>query len=292
MTKRWFPLALMIVGALVLGSSSAMAVCSPGKVFHSWDFTDYAYYYVYNYGGDMGNTVGAFWQPGARGEANEGTVTVDNWLRYYAGTSKWYISGNTGAVGVVGCPSGEIVVAFSEAVGGSANFAIGQADETPTKANHFNLDNLNLTPIPRPQITNRSRVADIVTLDLQVADVAAGFSSRFGRLADAYISGINIYTFTGLNDPGRDSAGWTLLQTIPYAGGVSAAAGIDVDCSDHGSDVFVAAGVQLTGEYDTFHLGASTIVECDPTLADPGSKFDLIRERGVGKKKGRPFRDR
>ena len=292
MTKRLFPLILIIVGALVLSGSSAMAVCSPGKVFHTWDFTDYLYYYVNNYGGDMGNTAGAFWVPGARADHNEGTVTVDNWLRFYAYSSRWFISGNTGLEGVIGCPSGEIIVAISEGQGATASFGIGQADETPAKANHFNLGDINMTPIPRPQITNRSRVGDIVTLDMQVIDMSEAFSSRFGRTADAYISGINLYSFTGLADPGRDAAAWTPLQTVPYAGGVTLAVGVDVDCSDHGNDVFLAAGIEISGEYSTVHLGPSSIVECDPTLADPGDRFDLIRDRGKGRKNGRPFRER
>jgi hypothetical protein len=147
-----------------------------------------------------------------------------------------------------------------------------------------------MTPIPRPQVTNRSRAGDIVTLDMQVQDFAPAFSSRFGRIANEYISGINLYSFSGTADPGRDVAAWTFLRTVPYTGGPSSTLGVDVDCSNFTNDVFVAAGVQMTGEYDTLHVGASTIVECDPTLADPGDKFDLIRERGHGQKKGKPFR--
>ncbi len=292
MNKKICVLAVIVLGMVALSASSAMALCSPPKVFHSWDASTYYYGYVYNYSGDMGNTVGAFWEPGARTESNEGTFTVDNWLRYYAATSKWYITGNTGTAGVVGCPGGQIVVAISEAQGTTANFAIAQADETPTRNFHFNLANMTLTPIPRPQITNRSRAGDIVTLDMQAVDVASGFSTRFGGVAASYITGINFYSFTGNTDPGRDAAAWTFLRTEPYVAGATAALSVDVDCSDQLSDVFLAAGVQLTGEYNTVHLGASTIVECDPTLADPDDKFDLIRDRGKGQKKGTPFNRR
>ena len=54
---------------------------------------------------------------------------------------------------------------------------------------------------------------------------------------------------------------------------------------------FLAAGLNFTGEYDTVHVSSSVSVECDPNLADPDNKFDLIRERGKGDKRGTPFRD-
>ena len=142
---------------------------------------------------------------------------------------------------------------------------------------------------PKAAAINAQRAGDIVTLDLQVQDLSAAFSTRFGRIADAYISGIKFYSFTGLTDPGRGVGAWTLLRTEPYVGGLTSAIGVDIDCTNIANDVFLAAGVEMTGEYSTVHLGASTIVECDPTLADPDDKFDLIRERGNGHKKGKPF---
>ncbi len=282
--------ALLVVAVMATIAPASQAACIPSKTFTSWDFTDYLYFYVYNFSGNLGASVGAFWQPFDRAASNEGTQTIDIWLRYYAATSQWYISGEWGTAGTTGCASGEMVLAMTDPKGAGADFAVGQADETPVKSAHFNFNNLNFTPIPRPQITNRSRAGDTVTLDLQFADIAGGFSTRFGHPASTYLSGINLYTFSGTADPGRDTAAWTLAQTAPYNGGITTLAGVNVDCSNHANDVFLAAGIQVTGEYDTVHLGASTIVECDPTLADPGDKFDLIREKGKGLKKGRPFR--
>ncbi len=294
MKHRYLVTALVAVLVAFAAISTAGAACTPDKRFTTNDFDDGLYYYIFNVE-NINNSVGAFWEPGNRSVSNEGVQTVLDWVKFNPSyPSGQYIEGFWGIAGTNGCASGNMVFAISEPVlaGAGARFTIGHAEETPTKQAFFNFSNTTMTDIPRPQVTNRSRVGDIVTLDLRFEDVTGAFGSRFGRAASEFITGYTVHTFSGTDDPGRDAASWgPAVQTVPFTGAAATLTGLDVDCSNQANDVFLAVGMELAGEYETVHLGASTIVECDPTLADPDDKFDLIRDRGQGRKKGKPFRD-
>ena len=190
--KKRAIIVLAIMALAVAMVPSVDAACVPSKTFTSWDSTDYLFHYVYNFSGNLGTAVGSFWLPGDRDASNEGTQTIDVWLRYYTPTSQWFVSGEWGTTGTVGCAGGSMIIAMTDVKGDSTDFAVGQADETPVKDAHFNLGNMTFVPLPRPRITNRSRVVDTVTLDLQFDDVAAGFSSRFGHTAPDFITGITL----------------------------------------------------------------------------------------------------
>jgi hypothetical protein len=291
-------LALMAVVA-ALGISTVSATCIPAKDFSSWNFTRGVYYYVYfaadsavvdARGGLPAGQGGAFWQPGNRDGANEGGYTVDQWLGYYPAYG-WYLNGNLGNGSVVGCPAGELVVVSTDpspAGGTRTDIFITQATEDPSEAPFFFTGpGLTFQPMPSPEVTGSSRDATNVLVDLQFADPARSFYTTYSAVATDFITDIVLFSAKGA-DPGRDVAGWTEIARFPYAGGQTTAPAFTVDCTDP-ADTFLAAGLALADGYVPTHVSASVAIECDPNLADPDAKFDLIRERGKGQKRGKPF---
>jgi hypothetical protein len=267
---------------------AADAACFPDKIFSHNDQAG-AYNYLINFDGTA-PTVGAFWQPGSRSLNNEGTYDASQWINTYAGA--WYVFGFMGNGGVAGCPAGQVVVMITQDLGATSQFAVLQANEIPANSTPFYLASATMAPIPRPRVTASSRVGTDVVVDLSF-DALEGAYGSFDLPGDAtnVISDIVLYTAKGA-DPGRNVAGWTELAVVPFAGGVTTAAAVSVDCSVLGENTLLAAGLRGTGEYSSVHVSAPTAIECDPALADPDGKFDIIRERGNGQKKGKPFSER
>ncbi len=289
MKMKHITLTIMAFALVVALAPSAQAICSPPKTFGSWD-TNLGYYtYVTGWNQNNALTTGSFWQTGARADHNEGTHTDDAWMRYYPGYGG-YISGNLGDGGVVGCPSGNMILVMTQDNGdGTASFAASRESENLGGFFAFQQPNLAFTTIPRPRATASSRAGADVVLDLELSAIDGGFATRTAQANP--ITAFNLYTFHGAADPGRDVGAWTLHSTIPYAGGVTAASAVSFSCADDGNDTFVAAGLVIDGVV-SLQVSGSTALECDPTLADPDDKFDIIRDRGQGQKKGKPFRDR
>jgi hypothetical protein len=283
--------AFVIVGAVMLVAPAAEASCLPAKLFSTWDFDDGVYFYVNNFSGDFTGTVGAFWETGNRALSNEGTYPVNEWLSYYAGYG-WYLNGNMGDSRVTGCPATQMIVVVTEdgADGSLSNFIAGAANETPAKGNAFNYADLTFTPIPAPSVTGSTRLADNnVEVDLLIADPAAGYSTRDGIPATDVITAINIYTIKSNTRPTSNPADWTLAQSAAYAGGDTSVVGLVADCQDQGTDTWLGAGIEFGGEYSSELITVGNVVECDPALADPDDKFQLIQGKGKGQKKGKPF---
>ena len=288
-----------ILGALVVVAVAAMlaipahANCLPDKLFGTWDFSDGSYYYVTWAPGsatDPTQVDGRFWEPGNRAQHNEGEEVAANWLKDYNSSGAWYVSGALGRAGIVGCVSNSMVLAATDPTPATGSaFFVGWADELFVKANNYDYPDLAFVPMPSPQVTASSRAGSSVALDLQFGDPSNGFASRYSRTANEAIDSIVLYQAKGTN-PGPAAADWTEIGRFPYGGGVTQVSGFALDCTDE-TTTFLAAGLSFTGEFDTVHVSAAIAVECDPNLANPGDKFDLIRERGKGEKRGKPFRE-
>jgi hypothetical protein len=196
--------ALLTAGML----DAAHANCIPNKTLTSWTGGAYGYFYVnLPTGYDNGTTIGRFWQAGARGLANEGTFDDSQWLRLYPATSKWYILGELGTVGVLGCPTGSLIVTL-DTLGGHNLTA--QVDET---AGVFDLTrfqtDFDLGSKPRPIVASASRTGGTLTAHLRIEAQGGGIytlgtavaatptyrivsalsASDPGGLASAYIPG-------------------------------------------------------------------------------------------------------
>lgn len=282
-------LTLMAFALVVAMAPSAEAVCIPGKAFGTWDAPNYNY--VFGWNQDHALTVGVFWQAGARADANEGTYDEADWLRYYAGYGT-YISGQISA-GTVGCVTGEMILAITQDNGdGTASFAVNQETEKTTGLNFWQA-NMTLVPMPRPRVTNSSRSGAQVVVDVAFDGVDSAFTSQTGSTAAGTFTNFVLLSAHGPADPGRDGAAWTEVGRVAYNGAGASITGLAVDCADDGGDTFLAFGLEIDNELiPSLHVSASTALECDPTLANPDDKFDMIRERGKGQKKGRPFTDR
>lgn len=95
------------------------------------------------------------------------------------------------------------------------------------------------------------------------------------------LTSYDIYWHHGPADPGRVRAGnWTLLKSVAYSGGPIASDLIAVPCPTEAADTYLAVGMSFDGTWtgddtlpagsvQTYYVGRSTAVECDPTLADP-----------------------
>ena len=83
--------------------------------------------------------------------------------------------------------------------------------------------------------------------------------------------------FQAVNPTSSDIAagGWTQIGTTGNGGTI---AGLVVDCSNTVDDTSIAAGIG-GDSIGPITVGQATLIECDPTLADPG-KFKLIERPG------------
>jgi hypothetical protein len=243
--------------------------------------------------------AGTYWQLGNRAN-NADACGADQWTGFYG---DWYINANTSSgcvtncIGGIGGQTNEAVVVLMDQINGGAsvNILVARVPEEITRAVQFDMTpaggsqgttwpiDLAAAPMPSPRVTVSSRVADTVNLDLAF-DSVAGFFYDGGRGTDpsAVITGYTIHTLTLAKpaaDPGRARAQWgPALETVPLTAAVRPA--FPVNCSDPGSEVWVAAGLMIDG-YETEYLSAPTRVECDANLANPN--FKLIDRPGPGK---------
>lgn len=247
---------------------------------------------------DGAGLAGKFWRLGSRATANEGTTATSDWVLTFAGA--WYIDGNWASLpGTVGCASGNpmAIVVEDRTLDGSAGlFAAGAADSFVVCPREWDMSgdaNFNCAtrptrtwadwtgqPIPRPRVTGSSRVAPNVVLDLQFDDVASGFfNGGNGRSAYSVITGYVVKTQTLLKTapaPGAaNTAAWTAIANTATAAGGASIAGVSVNCADPNTFVYVATALQFDGGDQSSYVSQPTVVECDPTLADP-DRFKLI----------------
>ncbi len=142
---------------------------------------------------------------------------------------------------------------------------------------------MTFVEMPRPRVTNSSRAGAQVVVDVAFDGVLAAFSSNSGGTAETTFTNFVLLSSHGVADAGRAGGGWTEVGRVAYSNAGGTLAGLAVDCADDGGDTFLALGLEIDGELiSSLHVSASTALECDPTLADPDGKFDMIRDRGKG----------
>ncbi len=290
MKMKHITLMIMALALVMAMAPTAHAACNPPTTFHSWDFGGAGYAYVYGWHGNVSSTSGAFWKPGQRATANEGSFGVSNWLR--SSIYGDYLTGNLGDGATVGCVNGQIIVLLTQDNGdGTASFAMARENERAASP-QFHMPNMTFAPIPRPRVVNASRAGAAMVVDVAFDGLPAagvGFNSRTGHTAAATIANWVLLSSHGASDSGRPTGAWSEVGRQAYSDAGATMTGLTVGCADDGGDTFLAVGLDVAGDLVSLHVGASTALECDPTLADPDDKFDLIRDRGQGRKKGRPF---
>jgi hypothetical protein len=204
------------------------------------------------------------------------------------------------------CPGdGAVVSVLVEDVtadGTDAGFATYSADDTPADAYRYydlartdptaddqtdpdavhtmyafpTVDTRNSAgPPPNTTVTNDYR--DQGNAPTKNVWINAGGSYLPGQILTSY----DIYWYHGPADPGRVRLpNWTLLKSVQYTGGPLLGHSVSVPCPTEVDDTYLAVGLSFDGTYSgedtlpagsvqTYYVGRSTAVECDPTLAEP-----------------------
>jgi hypothetical protein len=258
--------AVLAVAAMAV--PTAEANCIPGTVFGTWGGGGY-YYVNLPAGSNNANVVGTFWKKGDFAGANNGPYDDSIWLRFYAPTSKWYISGDTSS-GMIGCPNGgNLIIQLDLADGSSLTM---ESIETPATALRWDFSTLQTdftpAPRPRPRVQTSSRSGTSVNLTINTdAQVGGSYGPQGSAIAIAPT--YRLVTASGTADPGTSSAAYTPGPAITPGAPLPTS----VDCSNTAADQWVAVQTLIDG-VPSATVGPRTRIECDPTLADP--KFKQI----------------
>jgi hypothetical protein len=323
--------ALTIVAGVALlvgiGSPAAQATCTPAKAFGQLDYPAGSGGYGYI---DMGTgfsngalQFGRFWQPGQKGVKDEGggapgSLDTTQWLTTYLGS--WYIFGNLGAIGR-GCPDDRMyVVVLDEIDTEPDGFSEDASILVANVAEQINLGvQYNMSPgqsaaestqtawpstitaglIPRPEVTNSTRIPGGVRLDLCFDDVASLYNDGLASPGSPYATITHYQVCSQIlpyaaGPPGRSVANdnWDcgdanpnnlLVPTAdPSPGDCVAVLDHDVLC-DGENYLYLAtqlwiAGGDATSNYETELVSGATIVECDPNIAEPEAEPRLRRK--------------
>jgi hypothetical protein len=213
-------------------------------------------------GYDNDTTIGRFWQAGARPLANEGTFEDSQWLRPYPANGKWYILGELGTAGVLGCPAGSVIVTL-DTLGGHNMTA--QVDETGGvfDLTRFQTD-LSFGLKPRPTVHSSHREGSLVVLELGIVTQSGGIYT-LGASVAATPSYQLVYLYSA-SDPGPLASAYTIGPVITPGTLVS----FPLDCANPVVDLFLAIQTIVDGvPSDT--VGARTRAMCGH-LAEPGYK--------------------
>ena len=270
------------VAVVALAASSASANCLPNKTLTTWGSGGYQYVNL-PAGNNNDTVVGRFWQKGGRSLANEGTFDDTNWLRFYAGTSKWYILGELGTAGVFGCPSGSLIVTLDTAQG--QNLTI-ELDETPALPNAFDLSRFDVDfafgQKPRPQVQNSARPGGgtSITGNLIVSAQTGGLYTLGAAVAAAPT--YRLVSAAAASDPGGNAALYTPgLDVTP-----GTPAPFSADCANTALDQWIAVQTIVDGvPSDTGRPGrASSATRPWPIPSSSTSTAPLVPTRGASAK--------
>ena len=270
-------LTLTLALAASMIALPAAANCIPAKTFTNFNTIETPGAYLYIHWFDTAVTsddiVGRFWQTGNRAASNEGTYDDAAWLLdsyYYPGQDLWYLNGNLGDAGVIGCPAGSLTVAATNTR--TAGWFMATIDETPPRSVTFDYSRLGTdfnALEQRLTIVSSSRLGPDVVVTVSVPDPSVAV---YG--GGASVTSIGVYSLVADRGttPSKDiSAGWTLVSTVPGTGGF---VDLPVNCADVATNQFLAMGIEVDGVPPT-HVGHAREIECNPNLADP--KFKIIQ---------------
>ena len=296
-------IAIGMVGAVALAGAvtDASAACATPQLF-SLSFSDAGDYSVI-FPGDANATVGGgvlkgrFWQAGARGTANEGPgcpevsylVQRDAQTVGIYGASGGDILG-TGVCDNVGCVTGDIVILLSTLSNDAskAYYAVGKVSQTSYGHDLARTGtDWQQIEVPRPRVSSSNRAAQTVTLNVAMNPPTGAHGEADGYARNSILTGYQLVRFEGPADPGRLAAAWTNLgAVIPVQeNSDTPSVGVQAVCAGTTgtpNDVFVAVRpVFDNGQFSGDYVGASTRVECDPSVADP--RFKMIERSKTGR---------
>ena len=261
--------ASILAAVLVLAAATqaARANCLPNKTLTSWGSDGY-FYVNMPAGANNINVIGRFWQTGGRAIANEGTFDDPQWLRLCpaesCGTEKWYILGELGTAGVLGCPAGSLTLTVDTLSGHNLTVEL---DETPATfafdLSRFGTD-LSFGAKPRPVVRSAHREGATIVLELGIDPQSGGIYSLGSAVAAAPT--YRLMSATSASDPGPLAATYTPGPIITPGTLVP----FNMDCTQPGLDQWLAIQTIVDGvSSDT--VGQRSRLSCN-ILAEPEYK--------------------
>lgn len=275
--------------------SDASASCVPTKDF-KLAFGAENHYLVFPAGTNTtiggGVLKGRFWQGGARGSSNEGTLCPEVSYMTDDGTGITVFGQMGGDVfGVpcdnAGCAVGSMILLIQTLSndGTKAYYATGKVLELNSEYDYSRTGtDWQVTEIPRPRVSSSSRAGNTVNLNANFNPPTGAHGEADSIPRNQILTGYQVVRFEGLADPGRLPGAWTNIgSVIPVnESGDTPVIGLAAVCSGTTNDVFVAMRpVYDNGQFSSDYVGASTRVECDPNVADP--RFKMIDRTKSGR---------
>lgn len=182
----------------------------------------------------------------------------------------------------------------TSADGLNAYYAVSLALRVDGRGSQFDFGagnaNIALQAIPKPTITATSRTGNAINVTVTWSNnTSAAFTPNEATSATpaTAITGFSVYSREvprGNAAPTDRTAGnWVSRATV--AGAAANTASFTFTCNDvTGSNAYLALGVNFDSGFTSPVVGAaSTRIECNPTLAEPGSKFKIVNPKAQPK---------
>jgi hypothetical protein len=289
---------LAVLGAFCL---VAAALSSPAQAacVVSYGINQLAVPYTYVVTPGTGALEGNFWALGFGDPDNvptpgsdSGTVPASDWVSGPPPNGQ-YLNGSWSTPGHDGCVQdppvtqpAETVVALHDASadGTQAYYAVACVEEDAGGDFNYNTGlggvNINLAPMPKPVIVTASSGAGTATVTLNIEAIGAGVYRGAGECSSAnLVTQYRIYSRNAPADPSSRAPGaWT---PVGAATAVGAPTGPVVLNCNPGEVVFLAAQLIYDSGFVSPIVSASkTGLSCSSTVADPPSKFKIIKKPG------------
>lgn len=197
------------------------------------------------------------------------------------------IASGWSAPSVDGCIGGNSCqcLLLTDQDGDQGYYAIASAQSALTNDTFFNQGGTDgngnnmpivMRPVPLPRFNSSSRNGTTIELNMTVADDGGASYVKDGcACGPTGYKVLQQVVLSGAQPPSnRDLSGWTEAVVVgggaqgvtPIGGNVNVVA----DCSDTGSDVYLATQMFFDSGFTTSIVSANSArVECDPNLADP-----------------------
>ena len=233
-----------------------------------------------------------FWEPGNRAAVNEGDGCPQEAYMFQLDPDHITIFGASGGNVLgsmcdnLGCPTDALIMlvqTLSED-GMQAYYAVGKVAEDvgEFRYNRGGTD-WQLTEIPRPRVQSSSRTTTSQMINVCIDPPMGAHGEADGFTRNSIVTGYQIVRAEGASDPGRDPVRWTNVGSpVPVNEDTCSSVAIQSAFCVPDDDVFFAVRpIFDDGEFMADYVGASTRVECSPTLAEP--RFGTIERTKTGR---------
>ena len=234
MTKKLaLGVAVTALAALMLAPATS-ASCGSSRTASTYNPFTPAYVYWASPGGITGTLLGQAWQLGIPQRAYYDTAACGPGMLYFA-TNQSGIGLNLHMESCgIGCPDhfSNLGVLAQQQWPDNTFFLLAGATETPGPVDFdYSTQNLSLVVLPSPVVVSSGpQVGNAMPVTINVPSVAAGLH---GPGTASSMTGYRILSKLAVTDPGRNASSYSLVTTLPGAGGAAAPnTSITLDCTD------------------------------------------------------------